>query len=54
MSRLAQSKDSMIVRLTMVRENAGSAGILPAVAGYGALDDVAGRMPALPFSWQAG
>jgi hypothetical protein len=42
----------MIFRLTTVHENAGSAGILPAVAGHRALDDVAGKMPALPFSSQ--
>jgi hypothetical protein len=46
------SEDFMILRLTTVHENPGSAGILPAVAGHRALDDVAGRMPALPFSWQ--
>jgi hypothetical protein len=44
----------MILRLTTVHENAGSAGILPAVAGHRALDDAAGRMPALPFPWQRG
>jgi hypothetical protein len=43
----------MIFRLTTLHENAGSAGILPAVAGHRALDDVASRMPALPFSWQS-
>jgi hypothetical protein len=42
----------MILRLTTAHENAGSAGILPAVARHRALDDVAGRMPALPFPWQ--
>jgi hypothetical protein len=47
------SRDFMILRLTTAHENAGSAGILPAVAGHRALDDVAGRMPALPFSWQS-
>jgi hypothetical protein len=46
------SEDFMILRLTTVHENPGSAGILPAVAGHSALDEVAGRMPALPFSWQ--
>jgi hypothetical protein len=44
----------MILRPTTVHENPGSAGILPAVAGHRAQDDVAGRMPALPFSWKAG
>jgi hypothetical protein len=48
------SEDFMILWLTTVHENAGSAGILPAVAGHRAVDDVAGRMPALPFSWQRG
>jgi hypothetical protein len=48
------SADFMILRLTTVHENAGSAGILPALAGHRALDDVAGRMPALPFPWQRG
>jgi hypothetical protein len=43
----------MILRLTTVHENPGSAGILPAVARHSALDDVACRMPALPFSWQS-
>jgi hypothetical protein len=37
----------MILRLTTLHENAWSAGILPAVAGHRALDDLAGRMPAL-------
>jgi hypothetical protein len=44
------SADFMILRLTTVHENPRSAGILPAAAGHRALDDVAGRMPALPFS----
>jgi hypothetical protein len=47
------SADFMILRLTTVHENPRSAGILPAAAGHRALDDVAGRMPALPFSWQS-
>jgi len=42
----------MIPRLATAHEKAGSAGILPAVARHRALDDVAGRMPALPFPWQ--
>jgi hypothetical protein len=48
------SQDFMILRLTTVHENAGSAGILPAVGGRRVLDDVAGRMPALPFPWRRG
>jgi len=48
------SADFVILRLTTAQENAGSAGILPAVAGHLAPDDVAGRMPALPFPWQRG
>jgi hypothetical protein len=43
----------MMPRLNTVHENAGSAGILPAVAGHCAVVGVAGRMPALPFSWQS-
>jgi hypothetical protein len=42
----------MILRLTTVHENPRSAGILPAAAGHRALDDVGGRMPVLPFSWE--
>ena len=53
-SRVIPSEDFMILRLTTVHENPGSAGIMPAVAGHRALDEVAGRMPALPFSWQRG
>jgi hypothetical protein len=44
----------IILQLTTVHENAGRAGILPAVARHRALDEVAGRMPALPFPWQRG
>jgi hypothetical protein len=49
MRGVTASGDFMTLRLTTAREK-GSAGILPAVAGHRALDDEAGRMPALPFS----
>jgi hypothetical protein len=45
------SEDFIIPWLTAAPENAGSAGILPAAPGHRALDNVAGRMPALLFSW---
>jgi hypothetical protein len=52
MGSVIPGEDCMILRLATVHESAGSAGILPAVAGHRAVDDVAGRMPALPFPWQ--